>query len=215
MQNKIKVKRVVINNSMRLSEILREEKEESNFTAKVKDYYYHRAEYDPDEPYAETYDYPAIELDIYYKGTRIGNLQTGVFGGLRGDLGKRGVDLDDEWGWKPDEDEIDPEHIDVKAWEQYVALLVTRYFTQWKKGQAHFEVLKRQFGIEDELEERKVTKTLAGKKQSPSRELAMKNKKKSPNQGKKPVELDKMPNAKDLANIQLKGEYNQHSEQKR
>lgn len=63
----------------------------------------------------------------------------------------------------------------------------------------------------EELEEIKVTKTLAGRRQSPSRQLAMKNKKKSPNQGKKAVELDKNPTAKDLANITLKGEYNQHT----
>lgn len=64
---------------------------------------------------------------------------------------------------------------------------------------------------EDELEERKVTKTVAGSKQPPSRKLAMDRKKKSPNQGKQAVEIDKMPDAKDLANITLKGEYNQRN----
>lgn len=63
-------------------------------------------------------------------------------------------------------------------------------------------------GSEDELEERKVTKTLAGRKQTPSRQLAMKKKKTSPNQGKKPVELDKAAKSmKDLSNELLKGEY--------
>lgn len=60
---------------------------------------------------------------------------------------------------------------------------------------------------EEELDEIKVTKTLAGKRSTPSRDLAMKNKKKSPNQGKPPVEIHKRRGAKELANIQLKGEY--------
>lgn len=59
-----------------------------------------------------------------------------------------------------------------------------------------------------ELEEIKVTKTVAGKKQTPSRQLAMKKKKTSPNQGKEPVELDKVTKSmKDLSNEILKGEY--------
>lgn len=60
---------------------------------------------------------------------------------------------------------------------------------------------------EEQLEEIKVTKTLAGKRQTPSRDLAMKRKKQSPNQGKPPVEIHKRRGAKELANIQLKGEY--------
>jgi hypothetical protein len=60
---------------------------------------------------------------------------------------------------------------------------------------------------EEELEEVKVTKTLAGKRSTPSRDLAMKHKKKSPNQGKPAVEIHKRRGAKELANIQLKGEY--------
>jgi len=59
----------------------------------------------------------------------------------------------------------------------------------------------------EDLDEIKVTKTLAGKRSTPSRDLAMKNKKKSPNQGKPPVEIHKRRGAKELANIQLKGEY--------
>ena len=62
---------------------------------------------------------------------------------------------------------------------------------------------------DEELEERKVTKTLAGRKQTPSQKLAMDRKKKSPNQGKDPVEIGKVTRSmKDLANIELKGEYN-------
>ncbi len=64
------------------------------------------------------------------------------------------------------------------------------------------------FDEKEELEEIKVTKTLAGKKQMPSRQLAMDKKKKSPNQGKKPVELDKSAKSmKDLSNELIKGEY--------
>ena len=69
------------------------------------------------------------------------------------------------------------------------------------KGVGHFDQTQ-------ELDEIKVTKTLAGKKQTPSRQLAMDKKKKSPKQGKKPVELDKTAKSmKDLSNEILKGEY--------
>lgn len=59
----------------------------------------------------------------------------------------------------------------------------------------------------EELEEIKVTKTVAGKRASASQTLAGKLKKKKPNQGKKPVELHKMKDAKELANNLLKGQY--------
>jgi len=196
---------------MRLGQILKETAG-SGFAAKVKDAHYHRDEWNPEDPYADSYEYQDVELDIYYNGVRIGNVSSGVFGGLRGTVGRRGIDLDDMYEWKPEEDDLD--NIDHAAWEEYVTKLITRYFTEWQTGRKHFELVARQFGLEapeEELEERKVTKTLAGKKQSPSRELAMNLKKKSPNQGKKPVEIDKMPDAKDLANITLKGEYNQHT----
>lgn len=69
------------------------------------------------------------------------------------------------------------------------------------KGTGHF-------GEKEELEEIKVTKTLSGRTQTPSRKLAMDKKKKSPNQGKKPVELDKAAKSmKELSNELLKGEY--------
>lgn len=195
---------------MRSFEFLKEDTGNA-FTAKVKDATYHRDEWNPDDPYADQYDYEDVELDIYYNGTRIGNLSTGVFGGLRGTVGKRGIDLDDMYEWRPRDNE---DNIDQAAWETYVARLVTRYFTEWKTGQRHFQLISRQFGLDEpkeELEEIKVTKTVAGSRQPPSRKLAMKNKKKSPNQGKKAVELDKNPDAKDLANITLKGEYNQQT----
>lgn len=58
------------------------------------------------------------------------------------------------------------------------------------------------------LSEIKVTKTMSGKQQKPSRKLAMDKKKKSPNQGKPPVEVDKSAKSmKDLSNEILKGEY--------
>ena len=64
------------------------------------------------------------------------------------------------------------------------------------------------FDKKEELEEIKVTKTLAGKKQTPSRQLAMDRKKKSPKQGKQTVELDKAAKSmKELSNELLKGEY--------
>ena len=62
---------------------------------------------------------------------------------------------------------------------------------------------------EEELEERKVTKTMAGKQQRPVDKLAVDTKKKKPNQGKPPVELGKTKDTKALADEILKGEYNQ------
>ena len=59
---------------------------------------------------------------------------------------------------------------------------------------------------EEELKERKVTKTLAGKRKKPTETLAAKNKKKKKNQGEGPVSL-KTRDAHELANIELKGEY--------
>jgi len=64
------------------------------------------------------------------------------------------------------------------------------------------------FRFIDELEERKVTKTMAGKQQKPSQKLAMDRKKKSPNQGKPPVELEKTTKCvKNLSDEIVKGEY--------
>lgn len=58
----------------------------------------------------------------------------------------------------------------------------------------------------EELEELKVTKTLAGKVKSPTETLAGKANKKKKNAGKPAVSL-KTRDAHELANIQLKGEY--------
>jgi len=57
------------------------------------------------------------------------------------------------------------------------------------------------------LSEIKVTKTVAGKVKTPTETLAGKLKKKQPKQGKKPVEIHKHKDAKELANNILKGEY--------
>lgn len=58
------------------------------------------------------------------------------------------------------------------------------------------------------LSEIKVTKTMAGKQQKPTRKLAMDRKKKSPNQGKPPVDIEKSTkSAKDLSDELIKGEY--------
>jgi len=62
-------------------------------------------------------------------------------------------------------------------------------------------------GYFDKIEEIKVTKTVAGKRATASQTLAGKLKKKKPNQGKKPVELHKNKDCKELANNLLKGQY--------
>ena len=59
----------------------------------------------------------------------------------------------------------------------------------------------------EELEEIKVTKTVAGKRAAPSQTLAGKLKKKKPNQGKPAVEIHKHKDCKELANNLLKGQY--------
>lgn len=58
----------------------------------------------------------------------------------------------------------------------------------------------------EELEEIKVTKTLAGKRKRPSETLAGKKNKEKKNAGKPAVSL-KTRDAHELANITLKGEY--------
>jgi len=58
----------------------------------------------------------------------------------------------------------------------------------------------------EELEEIKVTKTLAGKRKKPTETLAGKKNKEKKNAGKPAVSL-KTRDAHELANIQLKGEY--------
>ena len=62
------------------------------------------------------------------------------------------------------------------------------------------------WGDKEELEEIKVTKTLAGKRKSPIETLSAKQKKKKKNQGEGPVNF-KTKDAHELANITLKGEY--------
>jgi len=62
------------------------------------------------------------------------------------------------------------------------------------------------FDKKEELEEIKVTKTLAGKRKSPTETLAGKMNKKKKNAGKPAVSL-KTRDAHELANITLKGEY--------
>ena len=139
------------------------------------------------------------EFDIRYYGKQIGSVEyDNYFGHITADFGARTVELSNYVEQYVD----NPEEVIIQAIENYF---------DSDKGKQHFEVLARQKDLDVPLEEIKVTKTLAGKKQSPSRQLAMKLKKQSPNQGKKPVELDKMRNAKDLATIQLKGEYNQRT----
>lgn len=72
------------------------------------------------------------------------------------------------------------------------------------KGRGYFGP---EHGMRKDLEEIKVTKTVAGKVKTPTETLAGKLKKKQPKQGKKPVEIHKHKDAKELANNILKGEY--------
>jgi len=62
------------------------------------------------------------------------------------------------------------------------------------------------WGDKEELEEIKVTKTLAGKRKKPTETMAGKANKKKKNAGKPDVSL-KTRDAHELANITLKGEY--------
>lgn len=97
----------------------------------------------------------------------------------------------------------------VKEDTGYQCDLCVKYFDTYDERVDHLRSVHGDTTDEKhvELDEIKVTKTVAGKRASASQTLAGKLKKKMPNQGKKPVELDKMKDAKELANNLLKGQY--------
>lgn len=189
------VKRLVINNSMRLKEILNEDADHS-FSVRQKDNWTSPGNSEDYTPDIENWEY-----DVQHNGKVVGSIQyDDFFGNMIGDFGARSVEISKY---------ADSSLYDENDMERYILSAVGGYFNS-KRGNLHLEIMSRQQGLEA-LEEIKVTKTLAGKKSTPSRDLAMDQKKKSPNQGKKPVEIDKIPDAKDLATITLKGEYNQRN----
>ena len=163
-------------------------------------------------------DISVWRYDILFNGQVIGELtEDNFFGYLKADFGERTVEISKyEPKHAPQNAVVDFDSSDKEAFEGHAANTIKSYFST-PKGQQHFEIMSRQKGLkpqsieleEDDLEERKVTKTMAGKQQRPIDKLAVDTKKKKPNQGKKPVELDKFKDTKDLANEILKGEYNQ------
>ncbi len=189
---------LVINSSMRLSEIL---KADVTGVWSVRGTDQWVEEGDPDE-YED--DISVWRYDIMYNGQVVGELtEDNFFGHMQADFGARTVEISKYRkghlpGWEAEDADERVPHI-LGAVENYFAS---------PKGQQHFEIMARQQGLETKIDEIKVTKTVAGKKQTPSRNLAMDQKKKSPKQGKKPVELDKtVKSMKDLSNEILKGEY--------
>ena len=103
-----------------------------------------------------------------------------------------------------------PTHDTDEEMEAYVLSAINKYFNS-KEGNAHFEIMVRQQGpAKEELEEIKVTKTLAGKRTKPTQDLASKEKmsrKKKYRDGseKKDASTPMNRNVHDLANITLKG----------
>lgn len=142
------------------------------------------------------------EFDILYNRKVVGSVTyDSYFGNMLGDFGARTVEISRYEGANA--------RIDL---EQRVMSAVENYFDS-PTGQHHLGVMTRQQGLEkEELEEIKVTKTLAGKRTRPTDDLATKEKmsrKKKYRDGseKKDASTPMNRNVHDLANITLKGEY--------
>lgn len=157
-------------------------------------------------------DFPEVqnwEYDVRLNGKVVGSIQyDDYFGNMLADFGARGVEIS-----RYADTGVDY----INDMERYVLSAVSSYFNS-KTGQKHFEVMARQQSLKEqppekeEIEEIKVTKTLAGKRTKPSRDLAMKakmTKKKKDSKGKvvKDASTPMNRNVHDLANITLKGEY--------
>jgi len=214
---------------MRLSEIL--QRNPNPFSAKLTDTWVDRSETDADRIYWE-FDLFYRDKKI---GTLT---MDDYFGQLWGDFGARTVDIGNYADWQIGREENPEEYVTSALNTYFLSKTGQKHFDIMFRQQGLKEQSPEKercstcdglgkelvgddqlvfdcpdckgtgyFGKE-ELEEIKVTKTLAGKKQTPSRQLAMDKKKKSPKQGKKPVEPDKAAKSmKDLSNEILKGEY--------
>lgn len=154
------------------------------------------------------------EYDVRLNGKVVGSIDyDDFFGHMRGDFGARTVEISkyaDPAMYPMSED-------DEEGMEAYILSGVSNYFDS-KIGKMHFEVMSRQQGLEpqsiekEELEEIKVTKTLAKKRTTPMKDMATKEKmtrKKKGKDGKikKDAKKPMNRNVHDLANITLKGEY--------
>jgi len=150
------------------------------------------------------------EFDVLLNGKVVGSLQyDSYFGNMLGDFGARTVEISRY---------ADHALYDENDMERFMLSAVGSYFNS-KTGRMHLEVMSRQQGLDinpspekEELEEIKVTKTLAGKRTKPTQDLASKEKmtrKKKYRDGseKKDASTPMNRNVHDLANITLKGEY--------
>ena len=185
---------------MKISEVLNEDAT-SVWSVTLKDQWVDRA--DPDE-YQDDIAY--WEYDVRYNGKVVGSATyDDFFGNILGDFGARRVEMSKY---------ADHSLYDENDMERFMLSAVGDYFNS-KEGQRHFEVMTRQQGLEPqsiELDEIKVTKTLAGKRTNPTKDLASRakmKKKKKDSKGKevKDATTPMNRNVHDLANITLKGEY--------
>lgn len=186
---------------MRLSEILQEDARHV-WSVTLKDQWTNEG--DPED---YTPDVENWEFDIRHNGKVVGSAtMDDYFGYIHCDFGARHVEIERYAdGYRSD----DP--------EAYVLSAVSNYFKS-PTGQKHFEIMARQQGLKpqpiekEELEEIKVTKTLAKKRTTPMKDMATKEKmtrKKKGKDGKikKDAKKPMNRNVHDLANITLKGEY--------
>ena len=183
---------------MRAKELLKEETVGGAWSIRQKDSW--ESEMDDGDGYAEIIQ--NAEFDILYNRKVVGSVTyDSYFGNMLGDFGARSVEISRYEGANA--------RIDL---EQRVMSAVENYFDS-PTGQHHLEVMSRQQGLaKEELEEIKVTKTLAGKRTKPTQDLASKEKmsrKKKYRDGseKKDASTPMNRNVHDLANITLKGEY--------
>lgn len=188
---------------MRAIELLKEDARWS-WSVTLKDQWTDDSNVDDYLPEIENWEY-----DVRLNGKVVGSIQyDDYFGNMLADFGARGVEIS-----RYADRGIDYEN----DMERYVLSAVGSYFNS-KTGQKHFEVMSRQQDLQpqsiekEELEEIKVTKTLAGKRTRPTQDLATKEKmsrKKKYRDGseKKDASTPMNRNVHDLANITLKGEY--------
>jgi len=163
---------------------------------------------DPGDPSEYREDVQNWEYDVRYNGKVVGSLTYDTFfGNMLGDFGARTIEIG-----RYADPSLNPIVDDDEQMEAYVLSSIGNYFNS-KTGNRHFEVMTRQQGLEkEELEEIKVTKTLAGKRTRPTQDLASKekmsrSKKYRDGSEKKDASTPMNRNVHDLANITLKGEY--------
>lgn len=195
---------------MKLSEILKEDAQWT-WSLTLKDHWKDESYNDPwtENDNDGIPDIERWEYDVRLNGKVVGSVEyDDFFGNVHVSFGERAPEISN-YASSEEYDSDDP--------ERFILSAIQNYFNS-KTGKLHFEVLMRQKKIvpqsieKEELEEIKVTKTLAKKRTTPAKDLATKTKmtrKKKDKSGKvkKDASTPMNRNVHDLANITLKGEY--------